>query len=100
MKKKKSGNQPSADFKNNPFKPLKSFTPQAPSKKMPETAPQKKVRQSEDDSALFLRAVSGARRMTMDEETDAGPRRQPTSDKRDAALPEDRELFLKAMQKI
>lgn len=38
--------------------------------------------------------------MTMDEETDAGPRRQPTPDKQDAALPEDSELFLKAMQKI
>ncbi|MGE5809537.1 MAG: Smr/MutS family protein [Nitrospirota bacterium] len=100
MKKKKSSNQPSADFKNNPFMPLKGFTPQSPPKKTAGTAPPKKVRQSEDDSALFLRAVSGARRMTMDEETDAGPRRQPTPDKQDAALPEDRELFLKAMQKI
>lgn len=100
MKKKKSGNQPSADFKNKPFMPLKSFTPQAHSKKMTGTAPQKKVRQSEDDSELFLRAVSGARRMTRDEETDAGLQRQPTPDKQDAALPEDRELFLTAMQKI
>ncbi|HET7319350.1 MAG TPA: Smr/MutS family protein [Nitrospirota bacterium] len=100
MKKKKSSNQPSADFKNNPFMPLKGFAPQAPPKKTAVTAPLKKVLQSEDDSALFLRAVSGARRMTMEEEIDAGPLRQPTPDKQDAALPEDRELFLKAMQKI
>lgn len=38
--------------------------------------------------------------MTRDEETDAGPRRQVIPDKQDTALPEDRELFLKAMQKI
>ncbi|HEX9113748.1 MAG TPA: Smr/MutS family protein [Nitrospirota bacterium] len=100
MNKKKSGNQPSPDFRNNPFMPLKGFTPQAPSKKKAGTAPQKKARQSEDDRELFLRAVSGAKRVTMDEETDAGPLHQLAPDKRDAAFPEDRELFLKAMQKM
>jgi DNA-nicking Smr family endonuclease len=100
MKKKKSDNQTSADFKNNPFRPLKGFTPQTPSTKKAGTLPQIKVRQSEDDSALFLRAVSGARRLEGDDEPAAVPVNPKTPETRDLAATEDRQLFLKAMQKI
>lgn len=100
MKKKRSDNQSPADFKNNPFRPLKGFTPLASSAKKTEMVSPKKVRQSEDDSALFLRAVSGARRLQRDDEPAAVPVNPKTPETRDAAVPQDHELFLKAMQKI
>jgi DNA-nicking Smr family endonuclease len=101
MKKKKSDNQFPADFKNNPFKPLRGFIPQTPSAKKTETFPPRKEQPSEDDDALFLRAVSGARKIEKDEEPAAGPANQKKAGKKpDVAASEDHELFLKAMQKI
>jgi len=100
MKKKKSDNQFPADFKNNPFRPLRGFTPQTPSAKKTAPLPRRKAQQTEDDSALFLLAVEGARRIEGDEGPAAGPAMQKTAEKREAAVTEDRELFLKAMQKI
>jgi DNA-nicking Smr family endonuclease len=100
MKKKRSDKQPSADFKNNPFRPLKGFAQQATSAKTAGTLPKRKVQQSEDDNALFLRAVSGARRLEKDDEHPALPAHEKTRESGDPAASEDRELFLKAMQKI
>jgi DNA-nicking Smr family endonuclease len=101
MKKKKSDNQFSADFKNNPFKPLRGFTPQTPSAKKTVNLPRRKEQQSEDDDALFLRAVSGARRLEREEDLPAGPANHKLGGKKpDVAASEDHELFLKAMQKI
>jgi DNA-nicking Smr family endonuclease len=104
MKKKKSDNQSPADFKNNPFRPLRGFTTQTPSAKKTGTLLQKKEQRkeqpSEDEGALFLRAVSGARRIERDEEPAAGTVAQKKAEKPDAAVTEDHELFLKAMQKI
>jgi DNA-nicking Smr family endonuclease len=100
MKKKKTEKLPPADFKNNPFRPLKGFTPQTPSAKKTGTLPQRKEQPSEDDGALFLRAVAGARKIERDEEPAAGPADQKKAEKRVVEATGDHELFLKAMQKI
>jgi DNA-nicking Smr family endonuclease len=97
MKKKKSGDQSPADFKNNPFTPLRGFSTRSPSARMTGTGPRRKEEQSEDDGSLFLRAVSGARKIEKEEDPAPGPVTRKIEEKRDA---EDHELFLQAMQKI
>ena len=100
MKKKKSEKLPPADFKNTPFKSLKGLTPPPLVRQKTTALPRRKEINPEDESELFLRAVSGARRIEGDEESAEGPAIRKTAEKRDAAVTEDRELFLKAMQKI
>ncbi len=97
MKKKKSGDQSPADFKNNPFTPLRGFAPRSPSARKTGTEPSRKEEQSEDDGSLFLRAVSGARKIEKEEDPAPGPVTRKIEEKRDA---EDYEIFLQAMQKI
>jgi DNA-nicking Smr family endonuclease len=100
MKKKKTEKLPTADFKNNPFRPLKGFTPLTPTTKKTGTLSPGKEQPSEDDGTLFLRAVAGARKIERDEEPAAGPADQKKAEKRVVEAPGDHELFLKAMQKI
>ncbi len=101
MKKNKSTEQQPGDFKNNPFKALKSVKPAAapaPAKKPP--APSKKENEtSEAAEQLFLRAVAGARAIS-----DAGPVKEPAPEK-PAGTPaaegrDEEQLFLQAMQQI
>ncbi len=100
MKTRKSSKQPSPNFKNNPFKSLKGFTPQPARNPAP---PQQGTEQTEDDSELFSRAVAGTKKMTPD---DSSTMPSPGKAEKDATIgstpPEqkDNELFLLAMQNI
>jgi DNA-nicking Smr family endonuclease len=99
--KKKVSEQASADFKNNPFKSLKSFTPkpaQTPKKTVP--AREQKENTHEDDTTLFLRAVEGARKREGAPGPAAGPAKPKAVEKTGLSVQEDQELFFQAMQKI
>ena len=94
--KNKKHEQGTGVFQNAPFKSLKGVTPKAPSP--PITAPKDSSREDhEDDDELFLRSVSGARRIDTKGEqapeqpipANAGPRAGDEED--------NRELFLQAM---
>ncbi len=100
MKKKKTDDQPAGDFRNTPFRSLKGFKPQS-GKKEEKRAPLRRQETShEDDSELFLKAMSGARRIGAGE----GPRaRQAETLQAEPAIPPTRDegqLFLQAMRKI
>ncbi len=100
MKKRKSSEQPSPNFKNSPFKSLKGFTPQSSKDPAP---PRKETEQTEDDSELFFRAVAGTKKITR---SDRPAKPSPGKTEKDAAIGstslerKDNELFLLAMQKI
>jgi DNA-nicking Smr family endonuclease len=104
MKKKKSkpsGQAPPANFKNNPFKSLKGVVAKLePAQQKPAMKREEKVLSAEDDTALFLRAMEGARKL----KHAPGPPASPANPK--AVAPagvrreEDEDLFLQAMQKI
>jgi DNA-nicking Smr family endonuclease len=100
MKKKKTHDKAPADFKNNPFRSLKGFSPPAGGEKI-SLPRRKKEEQHEDDSELFLKAVAGARKM--DNEDIASTGKAATTEhaaSNPAVEPQDRRLFLEAMQKI
>ena len=100
MKKKKTREWGSGEFGNNPFKTLKRVQPAADSvqrKKI--TAPVNKEK-TEDDTALFLRAVHGARSIDLasniqPEELKERPAAQIRDDDGD-----EQQLFLRAMQRL
>ena len=104
MKKKKSkpsGQAPPADFKNNPFKSLKGVaTKLRPAQQKPAMKREEKVLSAEDDTALFLRAMDGARKLKHAPGLPASPANPkavaPAGDRRE----KDENLFLQAMQKI
>lgn len=101
-KKNKTTEQPPAEFKHNPFKSLKGIaTKPVPARQKPEPVREKKIFLSaEDEAALFMRAMEGARRME-DEDAPAVASRKPTAPKKaEVVVPEDNQLFLQAMQKI
>jgi DNA-nicking Smr family endonuclease len=106
MKKKKSKpseQAPSADFKNNPFRSLKGVVTgreQVPSKNKPAAKREEKPASAEDDAALFLRAMEGARKIERVDATIAAPRKQATTIPPGVGSREDEDLFLRAMQKI
>jgi len=100
MKKKKTREWGSGNFDNNPFKTLKRVQPAADSvqrKKI--TAPVNKEK-AEDDTALFLRAVHGAR--SIDLASDIQP--EELKDRPAAQIRDDdgdeQQLFLRAMQRL
>ncbi len=101
MKKKdKSEKKSSGDFKNNPFKPLRGFTPK-PGPAGNKTPPPPAHDPGEDDDlSLFLRAAAGARRIgrVPTSETSAKQRDAETSGAGGAE--EDRRLFLQEVRKI
>lgn len=102
MKKRKGDDKAPADFKNNPFKSLKGFSPPPPSTEK-KTAPRRKKDEPQgDESELFLQAVKGARKIDRKEVSSTGkiaPQGQAALPGQAAAL-RDSELFLAAMQKI
>jgi DNA-nicking Smr family endonuclease len=100
MKKKKTDGPPQADFRNNPFRSLKGFAPKPEAReKKPAPAPRKEAK-PEDESTLFLQAVSGARRIEQEEVPASVTPSQKPAGKKDAVYSEDRNLFLQAMRKI
>lgn len=102
MKKKKSSEQPQADFKNNPFRTLKGLAASSPLPVTPKKAaptPHKKTDSGdEDDASLFLRAAEGAKRFDAAPDAPLVPpaRQAPETVKE----PDGSLLFLTAMQKI
>ncbi len=99
MKKKKSDHQSSVEFRSNPFAPLKGFIA-PPAQKRTGSSPRRKAGKHEDDSALFLQAVSGARTRERDAPATTRPAGSKAAEKPNDVDPEDRQLFLQAMQKI
>src|SRR5512140_2689628 len=98
MKKKKRDNESPADFKNNPFKPLKGFAPRPASAPKTGTPPRRREAQTEDDGELFLRAAAGARRIAQEDDPAADTVLRNDPARPDAAAAKDRELFLQALQ--
>ncbi len=102
MKKKKSDDKAPVDFKNTPFTSLKRFSPSLPATEKKEAPRRKNNEPPENESELFFRAVTGTRKIDSEEVAAAGnvaPEGQAPQQERVAIL-KDRELFLKAMQKI
>jgi DNA-nicking Smr family endonuclease len=101
MKKRKPPDQPAPDFRNQPFRALKSFAPRVDSAEKKESVPRvEHAKSKEDDSTLFLRAIKGVRRIDGAVEAGEVPHRQKEAKKQGASAPEDEALFLQAMQKI
>ena len=103
MKKKKPPNQPHADFKNKPFKALKGIVSAEtePAKIKTRTQVRKTINSNDDDdAALFLSAVEGAKRIGNDPaaHNESAPGRVP--ERTAVHVPEDNQLFLAAMQEI
>lgn len=94
--KKRKPEQKAGAFQNTPFKALKGITPKAPSP--PAMTPKVTSREEhEGDDELFLRSVSGARRIDTEGEQDPGPPSPAIADPRPGDEEKNRELFLQAM---
>ncbi len=100
MKKKKTKDATLGEFRNNPFKSLKRFTPPSPAEKRTAPPPRRNEEKSADDKELFLQAVSGARKLERDASPASGPAGHKAAEKPNAVASEDRLLFLQALQKI
>jgi len=105
MKKKKTSEQPQADFKNNPFRSLKGLAatsppPPAINKKAAPSVRMKTDSGDEDDTSLFLHAAEGARRFDRASDAPVVSSARQAPETIAAAEPEDSLLFLAAMQKI
>jgi DNA-nicking Smr family endonuclease len=98
MKKKKTQKRGPFDFNNNPFKSLKRFQPAADSGQRKKTTTSVMKEKADDDVALFLREVHGARAIN--------PPSQPEENKGIAAEKprgvdgDEQELFLQAVLRI
>jgi DNA-nicking Smr family endonuclease len=102
MKKRKDGDKAPVEFKNNPFKSLKGFSPPRPTIENKIIPRPKQEETQEDERELFLQAVTGARKVDsreVDSPGKVGTQEQAPSPTL-AAIPRDSELFLAAMQKI
>ena len=101
MKKKKGDDKAPVDFNNNPFKYLKGFSPPRSTAETKVAPRSKKDVPKEDDSELFLKAVTGTRKIHNKDSSTGNDATQEL-----AALPgqavalQESELFLAAMQKI
>ena len=94
--KNKKHEQGTGVFQNAPFKSLKGITPKAPSP--PATAPKAPSRDdNEGDDELFLRSVSGARRIDGEGEQEPGPPSPGIAGPQPGDDENNRELFLQAM---
>ncbi len=101
MKKRRSSEQTPIDFKNNPFKRLKGFTPRSGSGNEQggnRVTSSKREITKEDERALFLNAVEGTRRIDKTHPciTPTGQRK----DKESRSEGDEDNLFFAAMQQI
>ncbi len=102
MKKRKLSERHSPDFKNNPFKSLKGFSP---THAQTQPSVRKRTDRTENDSELFFRAVAGTKKIA--QEDSSGPMRATGKPGKGAATvdntpleEQDNQIFLQAMQKI
>jgi DNA-nicking Smr family endonuclease len=94
--KNKKHEQGTGAFQNAPFMALKGVTPKAPFP--PTSAPTAFSREdNEGDDELFLRSVSGTRRIDTEADQEPGPPSPVIARQRDGDEENNRELFLKAM---
>lgn len=98
MIKKKTPKQSPAEFQHNPFKSLKGIAVSSPSASSP-AKPVKRKATPHEDEELFLRAMSGAKKL---HETDHAevPEQRSEKNKPIPAESDDKHLFLQAMQKV
>jgi DNA-nicking Smr family endonuclease len=95
-RRNKKHDQGTGAFQNTPFKALKGVTPKAPSPPTP--APKASSREDhEGDDELFLRSVSGARRIDTEGEQETGPPSPVTAGPQPGEEENNRGLFLQAM---
>lgn len=101
MKKKdKSDKKYPADFKNNPFKPLKGFTPKPGPAGAKSPPPPGHDPGEDDEASLFLRAAAGARRIGRAPTSEASVKQRDAEKSGARGAEEDQQLFLQAVQKI
>jgi len=103
MKKFQHPKQPPADFKNDPFKSLKGLaTPPAKSATRSESSPvhKKNTLNNKNEALLFLRAAEGAKPLHQIPEGSGVPDKLQVPEKTAGSAPEDKQLFLLAMQRI
>jgi DNA-nicking Smr family endonuclease len=94
--KNKKHEQGAGVFQNTPFKALKGVTPKASS--LPTMEPKTSLREEHaGDAELFLRSMSGTRRIDTDGEQDPGPLSPVMSQAQPGGEEDNKELFLQAM---
>jgi len=99
MKKKKTAEQSTLDFKNKPFQALKNLKPAATSAATREHPKREELKVVEDDSELFLRAVADAQKLRKDNAPSRERALQQQSRNTDfAPTTQDQQLFLQAMR--
>ena len=97
-RKNRKSEQGTGAFQNTPFKALKGVTPKAPA--LPPTAPKASSREvHEDDEELFLRSMSGTRRIDTEQERELGTSSSGKAGQQPGYGDENnnRELFLQAL---
>ncbi len=101
MKKKKPTAQSTPVYKNKPFHVLKSLKPAEASVVAREHPKSEELKEVEDDSELFLRAVAGARKIRNESAPSREPSRQQLSKDEDfTPATQDQQLFLQAMRQV
>ncbi len=100
MKKKKTQKRGPVDFDNNPFKSLKRFQPAADSNQGKKTTTSVRKEKADDDVALFLREVHGARVIDPPYEIRPEAKKGIAAEKQRGVDEDEQELFLQAMQRI
>ncbi len=100
MKKKKPIKKISGDFTNNPFQPLRKFTPREGAPAAPKPAKVMRTAGDEDEATLFLRAAEGVRRLHEPGTQSSPGTRRERERSGEPAADDDKRLFLDAVQKI
>jgi DNA-nicking Smr family endonuclease len=100
MKKSKTREQGPGDFNNNPFKSLKSFKPAADSAQGKKITTPARKEKADDDTALFLRTVHGARAINHRSENQPEAMKCKVAAKLRGGDRHEQQLFLQAMRKI
>jgi DNA-nicking Smr family endonuclease len=103
MKKRKKNDQASPDFKNNPFRSLKGAASRSgPAGERTRTQVTQRTRgiTQEEERALFLQAVEGARKIGHKQESTAPAAGQQKREKKGSHEGEESQLFFLAMKKI
>jgi DNA-nicking Smr family endonuclease len=96
--KDRSDKRSPGDFKNNPFKPLKGFTPKPAPAGKKTLPPPAHDPDGEDEASLFLRAAAGAKQL--DERAESSSPKARTRGAARADDADEQRLFLEAMSTI
>ena len=100
MKKKKTQKRGPLNFDNNPFKSLKSFQPAAGSDQVKKITTPLRKEKVDDEAALFLSAVHGARVIDPSSEIQPEAINGIAAEKTQAGDRDEQQLFLRAIRRI